>query len=104
MLEKAGAPGRPLELGDEYEAALAAAPPLDDAAHFDPETPLLILYTSGTTGLPKGAVISHRAEIVRNLVVRAEFGVTGDEAFVAWSPLNHMGAVDNSLGALMSGG
>jgi acyl-CoA synthetase (AMP-forming)/AMP-acid ligase II len=90
--------------GDEYERALAEASPLPDAADVDAEAPLLILYTSGTTGLPKGAVISHRAEIVRNLVVRAEFGVTGDEAFVAWSPLYHMGAVDNSLGALMSGG
>jgi len=90
--------------GEAYEAALAAANRATDARHFDPEAPLLILYTSGTTGLPKGAVISHRAEIVRNLVVRAEFGVTGDEAFVAWSPLYHMGAVDNSLGALMSGG
>jgi acyl-CoA synthetase (AMP-forming)/AMP-acid ligase II len=104
LLEQAGAPGRALEMGDDYEAALAASAALVDAEHFDPETPLLILYTSGTTGLPKGALISHRAEIVRNLVVRAEFGVTGDEAFVAWSPLNHMGAVDNSLGALMSGG
>jgi fatty-acyl-CoA synthase len=70
----------------------------------DPEDGLLILYTSGTTGLPKGAVLSHRAEIVRNLVVRAEFGVTPDDTFVAWSPLYHMGAVDCSLGALMSGG
>jgi fatty-acyl-CoA synthase len=93
-----------LVFGDEYEQALSTTPRLDDAEHFDPELPLLILYTSGTTGLPKGALVSHRAEIVRNLVVRAEFGVTGDEAFVAWSPLNHMGAVDNSLGALMSGG
>jgi acyl-CoA synthetase (AMP-forming)/AMP-acid ligase II len=93
-----------LVFGDEYEAALDGALKARDACEFDPETPLLILYTSGTTGLPKGAILSHRAEIVRNLVVRAEFGVTGDEAFVAWSPLYHMGAVDNSLGALMSGG
>lgn len=103
-LAKAGFSGPLLVFGDAYESALAAATKAKDAQELDPEVPLLILYTSGTTGLPKGAVISHRAQIVRNLVVRAEFGVTGDEAFVAWSPLYHMGAVDNSLGALMSGG
>ncbi len=70
----------------------------------DPEDALLILYTSGTTGLPKGAVISHRAEIARNLVIRTEFGIAGTDAFVAWSPLYHMGAADPALGALMSGG
>lgn len=70
----------------------------------DPETPLLILYTSGTTGLPKGAVLSHRAEIFRNLVVRAEFGVAQCDTFVAWSPLYHMGAAECSLGTLMAGG
>ncbi len=92
-----------VEFGDEYEQLLqgSAEPPLVDV---DPESGLLILYTSGTTGLPKGALISHRAEIVRNLVVRAEFGVAADEAFVAWSPLYHMGAADCALGALMSGG
>ncbi len=103
-LGKAGFLGDVLVFGDDYEAELARVGPLEDALDLDPEAPLLILYTSGTTGLPKGAVISHRAQIVRNLVVRAEFGVTGDEAFVAWSPLYHMGAVDNSLGALMAGG
>jgi fatty-acyl-CoA synthase len=54
--------------------------------------------------LPKGAVISHRAEIIRNLVVRAEFGIATDDTFVAWSPLYHMGAADCALGTLMSGG
>jgi fatty-acyl-CoA synthase len=93
-----------LVMGDPYEQALAAASPDHVAAEVDPEDPLLILYTSGTTGLPKGAVLSHRAQIVRNLVTRAEFGVVSDDTFVAWSPLYHMGAVDNSLGTLMSGG
>ena len=97
------ADGHDLVFGDAYEAALAAAP-LDADRDVDPEAPLLILYTSGTTGLPKGAVISQRAQIVRNLVTRAEFAIAPDDTFVAWSPLYHMGAVDNSLGTLMSGG
>jgi acyl-CoA synthetase (AMP-forming)/AMP-acid ligase II len=95
---------RALQLGDAYEQALRAAPAAHPLADVDPEDPLLILYTSGTTGLPKGAVLSHRAQIVRNLVTRAEFAVAPDDTFVAWSPLYHMGAVDNSLGTLMSGG
>jgi acyl-CoA synthetase (AMP-forming)/AMP-acid ligase II len=98
-----GDPGA-LVMGDDYEAQLAAAAPGLPPAEVDPEDPLLILYTSGTTGLPKGAVLNHRAQIVRNLVTRAEFAIAPDDTFVAWSPLYHMGAVDNSLGTLMSGG
>jgi acyl-CoA synthetase (AMP-forming)/AMP-acid ligase II len=92
-----------LVFGPQYENALAAIPPIA-ARPVDPECPLVILYTSGTTGLPKGAVINHRAQIVRNLVTRAEFAIQPDDTFVAWSPLYHMGAVDNSLGTLMTGG
>jgi acyl-CoA synthetase (AMP-forming)/AMP-acid ligase II len=94
-------------LGPPYEALLNAANPAEiraESGSVDPEDALLILYTSGTTGLPKGAVLSHRAEIVRNLVVRAEFGVAPDDAFAAWSPLYHMGAAECSLGVLMAGG
>lgn len=100
-----GRPGAaPILLGDEYERLLAGDPPDAPAVEVDPEDPLLILYTSGTTGLPKGAVISHRAELARGLVIRAELGVAADDTFVAWSPLYHMGAADPSLGALASGG
>jgi fatty-acyl-CoA synthase len=93
-----------LVFDDDYERRLAAARADRDVADVDPEAALVILYTSGTTGLPKGAVIGHRAQIVRNLVTRAEFGIAQDDTFVAWSPLYHMGAVDNALGTLMAGG
>jgi acyl-CoA synthetase (AMP-forming)/AMP-acid ligase II len=91
-------------LGDDYERRLLAAPQPVGSDEVDPEDPLLILYTSGTTGLPKGAVLSHRAEVTRNLVLRAEYGIAGDDTFVAWSPLYHMGAAECALGTLMSGG
>ncbi|MDN5856238.1 MAG: AMP-binding protein, partial [Actinomycetia bacterium] len=94
----------PVVFGEGYERTLAEAQPQPESWTVAPEDPLLILYTSGTTGLPKGATISHRAEIVRNLVTRSEFGIAIDDTFVAWSPLNHMGALDNALGTLMSGG
>jgi acyl-CoA synthetase (AMP-forming)/AMP-acid ligase II len=103
-LAAAGRGPSPLLFGEPYESLLQAQSPLPAADLVDPEDPLLILYTSGTTGLPKGAVISHRAEIARNLVVREEYGLAHTDTFVAWSPLYHMGAADCSLGTLMVGG
>ena len=40
-------------------ADLLTAEPLADVAVTDPETPLEILFTSGTTALPKGVVLTH---------------------------------------------
>ncbi|MEQ8397377.1 class I adenylate-forming enzyme family protein [Thalassobaculum sp.] len=105
-LVELGREARAITFSPAYEVALSAAEParVNLLEAVEPEDPLLILYTSGTTGLPKGAVISHRAEIVRNLVIRAEFGIAPEDTFVAWSPLYHMGAAECSIGALMTGG
>ena len=99
-----GAWPAPIVLGPQYERAISASAAAPIGEDVDPEDALLILYTSGTTGLPKGALLSHRAEIVRNLVMRAELGLAGDDGTVAWPPLYHMGATEWSLGTLMSGG
>ena len=63
----------------------------------------MILYTSGTTGLPKGAVVSHRAFIARALVFTTELGLAPGEAFVAWPPFFHMASTDHALASLLRG-
>ncbi len=70
----------------------------------DPEEALFIIYTSGTTGLPKGAIISARAMLARLLVYVTDYGVDGDDTFIAWSPLFHMASVELTLGSLLLGG
>lgn len=84
-----GAPGRAMpvpvvevDLADTARASPLSAP--SDAS------PALVLYTSGTTGRPKGAVLSHRA-IAANLDALAlAWGWTADDALVHALPLFHV--------------
>ena len=106
LLEKAGlAGGVPVvRIGDELESRLAAASAAEPALAAQPEDGLMILYTSGTTGLPKGAMISHRAEIARSLVGFADLGIRPGDTCLAWAPLFHMAAAEPSMSTFMAGG
>jgi len=92
-----------IELGADYEARLARAESTEPPDQAQSEDGLVILYPSGTTGLPKGAVISHRAMIAQGLVYMIEYGLAKNEAFVAWAPLFHMASTDHALGNLLRG-
>src|SRR6185295_6145523 len=94
---------RVLSLGAPYESALSAAPATEPECDVDPEDGLLVLYTSGTTGLPKGALISHRAEVARMHVAREELGLTPSDGFIAWPPMFHMASSDQVISCLCSG-
>lgn len=93
-----------IALGAEYDAAIEGAAGGAFEAEVDPEDGLVILYTSGTTGLPKGALISHRAMIARGLCFGAELSIPPGDSFVAWPPMYHMASTDQMLSTLLRGG
>lgn len=93
-----------IALGEDYEATLAGAAASYPDRDIDPENGLVILYTSGTTGMPKGALISHRAMIARAMCMAAELNMPIGDSFCAWAPLYHMASTDTALGTLLRGG
>ncbi|MGE0231239.1 MAG: class I adenylate-forming enzyme family protein [Flavobacteriaceae bacterium] len=104
LLERAGSQRRAIVIGAEYEERLARAE--DSAPPFmaEPEDGLTLLFTSGTTGRAKAAIISHRALIARSMVLVADAILPPGTCYVAWSPYCHIGASDTSLATLMNGG
>ncbi|MFJ4705993.1 acyl-CoA synthetase [Streptomyces anulatus] len=71
----------------------------------DPESPALIVYTSGTTGPPKGAVLPRRAVAASLDALEDAWGWTGDDVLVHALPLFHVhGLILGVLGPLRRGG
>lgn len=84
-----------LALGDPYEEALAAfdpasAPPVT-ATHDDPWA---IMYTSGTTGHPKGAIITHRMFFYNAINIGDAVGLTQKTRTLNVLPTFHAGGLN----------
>ncbi|MFJ1924094.1 acyl-CoA synthetase [Streptomyces sp. NPDC088131] len=103
--------------GDVLPPALAAlvrvdvdtaAAPRTRSSEFpepSPESPALIVYTSGTTGPPKGAVLPRRAVAATLDALEDAWQWTGDDVLVHALPLFHVhGLILGVLGPLRRGG
>jgi fatty-acyl-CoA synthase len=63
-----------------------------------------LMYTSGTTGRPKGVMITHANLVWKNLAHIVEFGFTGADLGLACGPLYHVGALDLTTTSLIAAG
>jgi long-chain acyl-CoA synthetase len=66
------------------EGAAAPPPPLADGIE-----DAMIAYTSGTTGRPKGAIVTHANLAFQTLHTAALWGLTGDDVFLVTTPIAH---------------
>lgn len=76
-------------LGDDYEKALADSSAVDPAVPLDELAPFCVAYTSGTTGKPKGVVISHRSRTLTFLASALEWNLGVGRRSVAVAPMYH---------------
>lgn len=101
----AGADGPTLVPLDEYEAELAVAPDrIPDRPPLEPDSPLCILYTSGTTGKPKGAVLPHRQVVWNCISTVAAWGLREDDVTPVLTPLFHTGGLFALLAPVLYAG
>ncbi|SBU89609.1 malonyl-CoA/methylmalonyl-CoA synthetase [Streptomyces sp. Ncost-T6T-1] len=87
------------------DGASEARPAAYDIGEAGPEDPALIVYTSGTTGPPKGAVLPRRAVAASLDALEDAWEWTGDDVLVHALPLFHVhGLILGVLGPLRRGG
>ncbi len=83
---------------------------LRNASHVPPPVPVAgddlhrLMYTSGTTGRPKGVMITHANLAWKNLAHIVELGFTGADLGLACGPLYHVGALDLTTTSLVAVG
>jgi acyl-CoA synthetase (AMP-forming)/AMP-acid ligase II len=88
---------------DEYEPWLAAHEP-DARVH--PAVPgdcFVQLYTSGTTGFPKGSMLTHRGMLAHSRNVSASQNFAGESRVQVAMPLFHVGGTSYALMAISLG-
>lgn len=93
-----------LELGPTYEAWLAAAPRVDlPALPEDPDRVVLQVYTSGTSGRPKGVLLTDRNLGTKTVGVVPWWGLEPSSRTLVATPLFHVGALSWGLAGLVAG-
>jgi fatty-acyl-CoA synthase len=89
---------------EDFEILLAAAQPVTEHVPSEQHDVALIMYTSGTTGKPKGAMLTHGNLIWNNIQAGMAFAGDADDITLVAAPLFHVGGLNvTTIGALQGG-
>jgi acyl-CoA synthetase (AMP-forming)/AMP-acid ligase II len=96
--------GAPRDGYSPYEDLVAGGGEESPAADVRPEDPWILLYTSGTTGRPKGVVRSHASYVAFWLINGTDFKYSSKEVVLTAMPLCHVNTTFFSFTATYFGG
>lgn len=89
---------------DAYEEALASSVPSERCEAVGPDAPMMLMYTSGTTGQPKGALLPHRKSLYNSRNAQICFDLRATDRVLVVAPLFHsLGLQILALPALHAG-
>jgi len=93
---------RRVVIDHEYEPFLAAGEPCE-GSHAAPDDPCLVMYTSGTTGRPKGAQLTHRGITAHGTATNAVMSMGDGDVNLVAMPLFHVGGSCYALSGIQAG-
>lgn len=95
---------RIIVIDDDHDEAIRAQSRSATIRPVSPETPMILMYTSGTTGHPKGALLPHRKALFNSLNAQLYFDLRREDRALVVAPLFHSLALQIlSLPALYCG-
>jgi long-chain acyl-CoA synthetase len=86
-----------------YEALIESANP-DLPPEPEEDDPVVLMYTGGTTGLPKGVLVEHRAEVLNIYHAAMTLGGIELETYLMQTPMFHAASMLGILGPPIFGG